>query len=220
MAGNFLRSKDSELEHRLRKVVEGDVLFDDFSRGRYATDASMYQMTPLGIVTPKTTNDVEGVFSVAAENATPMLPRGAGTSQCGQTVNEALIIDTSKYLDQVVSLEPSQLRATVEPGLVLDQLNQILKPYGLWFPVDISTSSQATIGGMVGNNSCGARSIRYGTMRDNVVSIKALLTNGEHVTFGSMASEVRGATSSRVNQNLTEKEYVDNQKALGIKLHS
>ena len=205
MVANFLRSKGLELEHRLRKVVEGDVFFDDFSRGRYATDASMYQMVPLGIVTPKTTNDVEAVFSVAAENATPMLPRGAGTSQCGQTVNEALIIDTSKYLDQVVSLEPSQLRATVEPGLVLDQLNQILKPYGLWFPVDISTSSQATIGGMVGNNSCGARSIRYGTMRDNVVSIKALLTNGEHITFGSMASEVRGATSSTVNRNLIEK---------------
>ena len=190
---------------RLQGAVEGEVYFDAFSRGRYATDASIYQVKPLGVVVPKTAEDVVAAFDIAGENEVPILARGGGTSQCGQTVNVALVIDTSKYLDQIVSLDAESCRVVVQPGLVLDQLNEILRPHNLWFPVDISTSSQATIGGMVGNNSCGARSIRYGTMRDIVVSIGALLANGQHTTFGEIRAETHHENPELGSRNLTER---------------
>ncbi|MFP6715500.1 MAG: FAD-linked oxidase C-terminal domain-containing protein [Alphaproteobacteria bacterium] len=205
MGATHLKIQGGEFAKRLQGAVEGEVYFDAFSRGRYATDASIYQMEPLGVVVPKTPEDVEAAFAIAGENEVPILARGGGTSQCGQTVNVALVIDTSKYLDRVVSLDPEGCRVVVQPGLVLDQLNEILRPYDLWFPVDISTSSQATIGGMAGNNSCGARSIRYGTMRDNVVSIGALLANGQHTTFGEVRAAPHHENPALGIQNLTER---------------
>ena len=117
-----------------------------------------------------------------------MLPRGGGTSQSGQTVNESLVIDCSKYLTQIYELDVGERRCTVEPGIVLDDLNRKLKPYGLWFPVDVSTASRATIGGMTANNSCGGRSLRYGTMRDNVRSIDAVLADGTKAHFGPVSA--------------------------------
>src|SRR5262249_54077724 len=117
-------------------------------------------------------------------------PRGGGTSQCGQTVNTSLIVDCSKYLDKIVELDVPGRRCVVEPGIVLDELNRRLKPHGLWFPVDISTASRATIGGMVGNNSCGARSLRDGNPRENVVSVDALLPEGSALHFGSIAPDL------------------------------
>ena len=131
----------------------------------------------------------DAALAIAREAGIPVLPRGGGTSQCGQTVNRALVIDTSKHLNRVLSVEGD--RAWVEPGIVLDELNRQLKPTGLWFPVDVSTSSRATIGGMTGNNSCGTRSIRYGIMRDNVVSIDALLADGTKATFGETSPSPR-----------------------------
>jgi FAD/FMN-containing dehydrogenase len=151
----------------LREAVEGEVLFDRFSRGRYATDASVYQVMPLGVVVPRHLADVEATMAVAREAGVPLLPRGGGTSQCGQTVNEAIVLDLSKHLTAVGATDLEAQTVEVEPGVVLDQLNAALAPHGLWFPVDVSTSSRATIGGMAANNSCGSRSIRYGTMRDN-----------------------------------------------------
>src|SRR5262249_1733258 len=117
-----------------------------------------------------------------------VLPRGAGTSQSGQTVNESLVIDCSKYLNRVLELDVAGRRCVVEPGIVLDELNRQLKPHGLWFPVDISTASRATIGGMAGNNSCGARSLRYGVTRDNVLSIDAVLADGRAGHFGPVSA--------------------------------
>ena len=117
-----------------------------------------------------------------------MLPRGGGTSQSGQTVNQSLVIDCSKYLTQIYELDVGERRCTVEPGIVLDDLNRKLKPYGLWFPVDVSTASRATIGGMTANNSCGGRSLRYGTMRDNVRSIDAVLADGTKAHFGPVTA--------------------------------
>ena len=192
-------------EERLKKKIEGNVLFDDYSLGRYSTDASIYQIKPIGVVVPKTINDVETVFSVAIDCEVPVLARGAGTSQCGQTVNRALVVDTSKYLDHIISLDVEARRVVVEPGLILDRLNQFLRPHGLWFPVDISTSSQATIGGMVGNNSCGARSIRYGTMRDNVLSIEALLADGRNLMFGVRGPERQLFDNAVVDETLRNK---------------
>ena len=157
------------LERKLKAEITGDVMFDRFSRGRYATDASHYQMMPLGVVAPRTVAEAERTLAIAREEGVSVLPRGGGTSQSGQTVNQSLVIDCSKYLTQIYELDVGEQRCTVEPGIVLDDLNRTLKPYGLWFPVDVSTASRATIGGMTANNSCGGRSLRYGTMRDNVL---------------------------------------------------
>ncbi len=177
---------DAALARKLRGALEGEVLFDAFSRGRYATDASIYQLEPLGVVVPKSEADLRATVEIAAEEGLPLLPRGGGTSQCGQTVGEALVVDCSKYLDALVELDAAAGRAVVQPGLVLDRLNRQLKPHGLWFPVDVSTASRATLGGMTGNNSCGARSLRYGTMRDNVAAIEALLPDGTPMRFGPL----------------------------------
>ncbi|MEK6204031.1 MAG: FAD-binding oxidoreductase, partial [Amylibacter sp.] len=159
-------------------------MFDSFSRGRYATDASFYQMMPVGVIIPKNIDDIEACISVAKSDSISILARGGGTSQCGQTVNNSLVIDNTKYLNRILELDVENARCIVEPGIVLDELNRVLKPHGLWFPVDVSTASRATIGGMAGNNSCGGRSIRYGIMRDNVISIDAILANGVKKHFG------------------------------------
>ncbi len=181
------RGDGSPLARRLRREIAGEVLFDAFSRGRYSTDASIYQIEPLGVVVPRDERDIGTCIQIAAEEGIPVLPRGGGTSQCGQTVGEALIVDVSKHLNRVLEIDAEARRARVQPGLVLDRLNATLKPHGLFFPVDVSTSSRATLGGMAGNNSCGARSIRYGTMRRNVRAIDAILMNGERAAFGELS---------------------------------
>ena len=180
------------LEQRLRANLEGDVLFDSFSLGRYSTDASIYQVDPVGVVIPRTEEAARVALQIAAEQGVPILPRGAGTSQCGQTVGAALIIDCSKYLDEVIRIDADKREATVQPGLVLDHLNARLRPHKLWFPVDVSTSAQATIGGMAGNNSCGPRSIRYGNMVHNVLGVDAWLSGGDEFHFGA-STELGGA---------------------------
>ncbi|WP_206454594.1 FAD-binding and (Fe-S)-binding domain-containing protein [Aurantimonas marina] len=174
------------LSRRLSKEIAGEVLFDRFSRGRYATDASIYQIMPVGVVVARTTDDVAAALDAAREEGLPLTMRGGGTSQCGQTVNSGLVVDTSKYLNRLLELDVEGRRAVVEPGIVLDDLNRLLKPHGLWFPVDVSTASRATIGGMAGNNSCGSRSLRYGTMRDNVIAIDAILADGTRGRFARL----------------------------------
>jgi FAD/FMN-containing dehydrogenase/Fe-S oxidoreductase len=178
----------TSLENRLRREVRGDVWFDAFSRGRYSTDASIYQIEPLGVVVPERAEDALRALEIAAEAGVPILPRGAGTSQCGQTVGAALVIDNSKYLNRLLEVDAAAGTASVEPGIVLDDLNARLKPLGLWYPVDVSTSAQATLGGMTANNSCGARSMRYGNMVHNVLEVEAWLTSGETLTFGAVGA--------------------------------
>ena len=175
------------LQTLLRRELRGDVLFDRPSRGRYSTDASIYQVEPVGVVIPQDLEDATRALEIATGAGVAVLPRGAGTSQCGQTVGEALIIDVSRRLTAVLEIDEHQRTAWVEPGVVLDQLNRQLKPSGLWFPVDVSTGAQATIGGMAGNNSCGARSIRYGNMVHNVLAIDAWLPTGETAVFEDVA---------------------------------
>src|SRR5215831_16867231 len=179
------------LERRLKAEISGDIAFDRFTRGRYATDASHYQMMPLGVVIPRTMGDAERAIALARAEGVTVLPRGGGTSQSGQTVNQSLVVDCSKYLNRVLDLDVAGRRCVVEPGIVLDDLNRQLRPHGLWFPVDISTASRATIGGMAANNSCGARSLRYGVTRDNVLSIDAVLTNGTSAHFGPVGAGLR-----------------------------
>ncbi len=203
------------LERRLRREIAGQVLFDAFSRGRYATDASIYQMMPLGVVVPARVEDVHAVIAAAREEGVPILPRGGGTSQCGQTVNHALVVDTSRHLNRILELDVPGRRCVVEPGIVLDELNRALQPHGLWFPVDISTGSRATIGGMAGNNSCGARSIRFGTMRDNVLAIDAILADGSELRFGPVASAPGDGERSLADADMAGHALVRDMLALG-----
>jgi FAD/FMN-containing dehydrogenase/Fe-S oxidoreductase len=179
----------SVLARRLRRELRGEVLFDAASRGRYSTDASIYQIEPVGVVVPRDENDALTALQIAVEEGIPLLPRGGGTSQCGQTVGAALVLDVSKHLNDIIAFDREARTVTVQPGVVLDHLNAWLKPHGLWFPVDVSTSAQATIGGMAGNNSCGSRSIEYGNMVHNVLGIDAWLADGAQYRFGTLPQD-------------------------------
>ena len=176
------------LAQRLRQETSGEVMTDIASRGRYATDASIYQAMPVAVFVPKTAEDIATAIQIAADLQVPVLPRGGGTSQCGQTTGTALVIDNSKYFRNVLDLNLDQGYVEVEPGIVLDHLNAMLKQHGLWYPVDVSTGGQATIGGMAGNNSCGSRSIAYGNMVHNVLGINAWLANGQIGQFANYAN--------------------------------
>jgi FAD/FMN-containing dehydrogenase/Fe-S oxidoreductase len=177
---------NSRLETRLRDAIEGEVMFDRFTCGRYSTDASIYQIEPLGVVVPKGKQDVAAALQIAREEGVPVLPRGGGTSQCGQTVARALVLDCSKYMQGMVALDVEARRVRVQPGVVMERLNQRLRRHKLWFPVDVSTGDRATIGGMTANNSCGARSIRYGNMVHNVRAIDAILADGTAARFAEV----------------------------------
>ncbi|MEL7255627.1 MAG: FAD-linked oxidase C-terminal domain-containing protein [Pseudomonadota bacterium] len=179
----------SHISKRLSAAVSGDVLADAGSRARYATDASVYQMVPKTVVVPRSVEDVEAAMTIAREEGAPVLPRGGGTSQCGQTVNRAVVLDNTRHLNRILEVDPDKLTARVEPGLVLDELNRALKPHGLWFPVDPSTASRCTLGGMAANNSSGGKSLRYGIMRDNVRAISAILPDGTKARFNGAAPE-------------------------------
>jgi FAD/FMN-containing dehydrogenase/Fe-S oxidoreductase len=190
----FARGEDRTrhaLAARLAREVDGEVLFDPASRARYATDASIYQVIPVGIVVPRNVEAAIVAMQIAAEEGVAILPRGAGTSQCGQTVGEALVIDDSKYLNRVLEIDAASRRAVVEPGKVLDTLNAELRALGLWFPIDVSTSAQATLGGMAGNNSCGSRSLAYGNMVDRVAAIDAWLPTGVRGRFDDSPTDRR-----------------------------
>jgi FAD/FMN-containing dehydrogenase/Fe-S oxidoreductase len=180
----------SPLERRLRSEIAGEVLFDPFSRGRYATDASFYQIIPHGVVVPRTMDEALRALAIARDDGRIVTPRGGGTSQCGQTINDGLVIDFSKHLTRLLSLDVENRTCVVEPGIVLDDLNRQLKKHGLWFPVDVSTASRATIGGMAGNNSCGGRSLRYGTMRDNTIAMDAVLADGTALHFSEIPRDL------------------------------
>ncbi|HKU65886.1 MAG TPA: FAD-linked oxidase C-terminal domain-containing protein [Rhizomicrobium sp.] len=184
VSGTVSNETSELLSRRLRAETQGEVLFSRGARGRYATDASIYQVMPVGVFVPRSSRDVATAIDIARDLKVPVLPRGAGTSQCGQTVGAALVIDNSKYLRAILAVDAENRTARVEPGLVLDHLNAALKQHGLWHPVDVSTSAQATLGGMAGNNSCGSRSIAYGNMVHNVLGATAWLSDGTEAVFG------------------------------------
>ena len=194
---------DRALAGRLRRELEGEVIFDAFGRGRYSTDASIYQIEPIGVVVPRHQQDIVCAIQIAADAGIPVLPRGGGTSQIGQTVGRALVIDTSKYLNRVTESDPGSSSICVEPGVVLDQLNKYLKPQGLFYPVDVSTGNRATLGGMAGNNSCGARSIRYGNMVHNVQAIDAILADGSSAHFTDLAHTTEEGSCAELVRKLS-----------------
>ncbi|WP_046471302.1 FAD-binding and (Fe-S)-binding domain-containing protein [Allosalinactinospora lopnorensis] len=179
------RGHSDDLEAELRQAVSGDVRFDAYTRHMFATDASMYQITPLGVVSPRDTDDVVAVMETARRLGVPVLPRGAGTSHCGQTVGEAVVLDFSRHMNRVLEVSPEEGRARVQPGLVQDELNRAAAPHGLFFAPDTSTSNRATLGGMIGNNSCGSRSAAYGMTIDHVHSLQTVLADGARARLGA-----------------------------------
>jgi len=203
------RIGDSALAARLAREIEGEVKFDAFTRGRYATDASIYQVEPLGVVVPRSEQDLRVAVQIAEEEGVPLLPRGGGTSQCGQTVNTALVLDCTRHLNQITEFDEETQEVTVQPGLVLDHLNAWLKPKGRLFPVDVSTSSRATLGGMTANNSCGGRSIHYGIMVDNVEAIDAILMDGTEARFERVPGNL-----GEMTQNGRYRELVQTVRAI------
>lgn len=180
-AGNEVAGR---LAQRLAAETQGEVLFSPADRGRYATDASIYQVVPVGVFVPRTGEDARLALDICRDLRVPIVPRGGGTSQCGQTVGAGLVIDFSKHVRKVLEVDAANRTATVEPGIVLDHLNAHLKATGLWYPVDVSTAAQATLGGMAGNNSCGSRSIAYGNMVHNVLGAEAWTSDGVLHAFG------------------------------------
>ncbi|KQU50671.1 lactate dehydrogenase [Bosea sp. Leaf344] len=175
------------LERRLSRSLEGEVRFDAFTRGRYATDASIYQIIPQGVAFPRSEADIAAALQIAAEHGVPVIARGGGTSQNGQPIGDALILDLSRHFNGIRALDTEARTVTVAPGLVLEALNTQLRKQGLFFPVEPSTASRCTIGGMAGNNSSGARSLRYGKMSDNVLALRAQFHDGEAFALGEGA---------------------------------
>lgn len=196
--------RDLGLERRLAGALEGEVRFDAFTRGRYATDASIYQIMPLGVAFPKSSDDVAAALRIAREHGVPVIARGGGTSQNGQPIGAGLVLDFSRHLNAVKAYDPHGRTVAVEPGLVLEHLNARLRADGLFFPVEPSTASRCTLGGMAGNNSCGARSIAYGKMVDNVLALRALSGDGEAFRFGERGNAGPGVEGSAGMREVAE----------------
>ncbi len=178
-------TRDLDLERRLSGALQGETRFDAFTRGRYATDASIYQIMPRGVVFPKGVEDIAATLEIARARSVPVIMRGGGTSQNGQPIGDGIVVDCSRAFNDLLAYDSEAGTATVRPGMVLETLNARLRADGLFFPVEPSTASRCTIGGMTGNNSCGARSIRYGKMVDNVLAVDALLPTGEPIHFAT-----------------------------------
>ena len=174
------------LEADLRRRIKGEVRFDPYSRALYSTDASLYQMEPVGVVIPRDAEDVTVTIATCAQAGVAVLPRGGGTSLAGQTVNRAVVLDFSKYMDRVVEVNPEERWMRAQPGITLDELNRQVRPHGLHFPPDPTTSNRATVGGAIGNNSCGAHSVLYGKTSDHVRELSVVLADGTGAIFGAM----------------------------------
>ncbi len=214
----FNSAQIQKIGKEIRSKVDGKTLFDEFSRGRYSTDASVYQIKPLGVVLPKDTNDVLNLMEYSQKNSVPLLARGGGSSQCGQTVGESVVLDYSKHQNKILELNVEEKYVWVQPGVVLDHLNDYLKPHGLWFPVDVSTSSRATIGGMSANNSCGSRSLYYGNMVHNVLAIEAILDDGSIFQFDQIN---RNYLATKNNQDRLYKiidKFIDVRQKVGSEI--
>ena len=179
----------ADLEQALRKALGSDVRFDAMTRRLYATDASIYSIDPIGVVYPRSADDVVAIVDIARRFHVPVLPRGGGTSLAGQTVGHAVVLDFSKHMHRLMALDPEARTARVQPGLVQDELNQAAAKHGLMFAPDTSTANRATLGGMMGNNSCGSRSARYGMTIDHVDSLDVVLSDASRATLGAMTPD-------------------------------
>ena len=214
----FNSDQIQKIGKEISSKVDGKTLFDEFSRGRYSTDASVYQIKPLGVVLPKDTNDVLSLMEYSQKNSVPLLARGGGSSQCGQTVGESVVLDYSKHQNKILELNVEEKYVWVQPGVVLDHLNAYLKPHGLWFPVDVSTSSRATIGGMSANNSCGSRSLYYGNMVHNVLAIEAILDDGSIFNFDQINKNYLATKNNQDRLYKIIDKFIDVRQKVGSEI--
>ena len=190
------------LVNDLHRAGVGDVRFDHAHRILYSTDASIYQVEPIGVVIPRTIEELIATVTVCAQQGVPVLPRGAGTSLAGQTVGRAVVVDTSRRLDRIVQIDPEAGWVRCQPGVVLDHLNAALRAHGLMLGPDPASGSRATAGGTVGNNGTGAHSILYGMIADNVLAIEAILADGSTVTFDDAFFVHPPAAASQIDVQL------------------
>lgn len=198
---NQRESSLDEIKHHLNKTISGDVLTDPISRSLYSTDASIYQIQPLIIVFPKSEEDLIAIIETAYKYKLPVLPRGAGTSLAGQTTCEGIIIDFSKYMHKLIEINAEEKWVSVQPGIVLDELNQLIYNSGLMFAPDPSTSNRSNVGGALGNNSCGAHSLVWGKTVDNVQDISGVLSNGDQIHFTNTS---KSSLVEKTNKNTLE----------------
>ncbi|WP_420552706.1 FAD-binding and (Fe-S)-binding domain-containing protein [Tenacibaculum aiptasiae] len=200
----------------LEKKLEGELFFDDLHKNIYATDASVYRKIPLAVAYPKNKKDIQQLINFATKSNITLIPRTAGTSLAGQCVGDGIVVDVSKHFTNVLAFDEQNKTITVEPGIIRDDLNRFLKPFGLFFGPNTSTSNRCMIGGMVGNNSSGSTSIRYGVTRDKVIAIEGLLSDGSEVTFSEITSDefkqkrfeksLEGSIYKAIYNELTSKE--------------
>jgi FAD/FMN-containing dehydrogenase/Fe-S oxidoreductase len=183
---DFTELKRETLARRLRQHTGAEVRFDVAARRLYSTDASIYQIEPLGVLLPRTAADVRAAVQIAAEMQVPLTPRGGGTSLSGQSIGPGLVLDCSKHYDALLDLDPAARVARVQPGIVLDTLNRAAAAHGLWFGPDVATASRANLGGMIGNNSAGARSIVYGKTLDHVRGLQVVFADGSEGDLGPL----------------------------------
>jgi FAD/FMN-containing dehydrogenase len=180
----FSREKAAALAADLQRAITGEVRFEDGDRALYATDASNYRQVPIGVVIPRTLDDVIATMALCRSHGAPFLSRGGGTSLAGQSCNVAVLVDFSKYLNHVIAIDPAERLARVEPGTILDDLREAAGPHGLTFAPDPSTHDHNTLGGMLGNNSCGTHSVMGGRTADNVRALDILTYDGLRLTVG------------------------------------
>ena len=203
---------------KLRQDLEGDVRFDNLTKTIYATDASVYRKIPLGAAFPKTVDDIKTIVRFANNENIGLIPRTAGTSLAGQCVGDGLVVDVSKHFTKIISVDEVNKQVTLQPGVIRDELNQYLKPYGLFFGPNTSTSNRCMVGGMVGNNSSGTTSIQYGVTRDKIISMKTILSDGSEAEFGRISAEdfkkkQNGSTLEASLYNNIYKELVNKEIA-------
>jgi FAD/FMN-containing dehydrogenase/Fe-S oxidoreductase len=194
MEEHMMRLSPSALE-RLATELEGDFYFDETMRTLYATDASVYREMPQAVALPRTENDICKLIGFAREHGTSLIPRAAGTSLAGQVVGGGIVVDISRYLTRIVEIDAAARRVRVQPGVVRNELNLALAPHGLFFAPETSTQNRCMIGGMVGNNACGANSVVYGGTRDHIISVRAVLADGSIAEFGALSPEEFAAKS-------------------------
>jgi FAD/FMN-containing dehydrogenase len=204
----------------LQTKLEGTLHFDELSKALYATDASVYRKLPLGVAYPKTTADIQELVKFAGAQELALIPRTAGTSLAGQCVGEGLVVDVSRHFTRVLKLDTDKKQVVVQPGVIRDELNQFLAPHGLFFGPNTSTSNRCMLGGMVGNNSSGTTSIRYGVTRDKVISLKTILSDGSEAVFERISNELfikkagentfEGSIYKNILKELSDKEIQKN----------
>ncbi len=191
--------------NKLNNLLSGELFFDNLHKSIYATDASVYRKIPLGVAYPKNNNDIKTLINFATENNITLIPRAAGTSLAGQCVGDGLVVDTSKHFTNILAFDEHAKKITIQPGVIRDELNDFLKPYGLFFGPNTSTSNRCMIGGMVGNNSSGTTSIKYGVTRDKVLELKTILSDGSEVVFNELTTQQ--FNQKKIGNSLESKIY-------------